>query len=140
MRQKRTAQVTIVEVFSDHELGCELQTMSEWLDVHRGVLAAVMNVLCRQGLKPTRRCGLSAESMLRCAVLKQHRQLIFQELAFYLHDSASFQALADALVSDEVGTTVCYCCDPTVDLGAYQSCVDEDGGGDAHRDGAAHAD
>ena len=94
MRQKRTAQVTIVEVFSDHELGCELQTMSEWLDVHRGVLAAVKDDLCRQGLKPTRRCGLSAESMLRCAVLKQHRQLSYQELAFYLRDSASFQAFA----------------------------------------------
>ena len=28
MRQKRTAQATIYEVFSDHELGRELQTLS----------------------------------------------------------------------------------------------------------------
>ncbi len=94
MRQKRTAQATIVEVFSDHELGRELQTMSTWLDAHRSVLTAVMNDLCRRGLKPTGRCGLSAESVLRCAVLKQHRQLSYDELAFYVRDSASFQAFA----------------------------------------------
>ena len=34
MRQKRTAQATIYEVFSDHELGRELQTMSTWLAPH----------------------------------------------------------------------------------------------------------
>ena len=43
---------------------------------------------------PTGRRGLSAESVLRCAVLKQHRQLSYEELAFYLQDSASFQAFA----------------------------------------------
>ena len=94
MRQKRTAQATIFEVFPDHEVGRELQTMSAWLDAHRGVLTAVMNDLCRLGLKPTGRCGLSAESVLRCAVLKQHRQVSYDDLAFYLRDSASFQAFA----------------------------------------------
>ena len=38
--------------------------------------------------------GLPAESVLRCAVLKQHRQLSYQELAFHLEDSASFRAFA----------------------------------------------
>ena len=32
--------------------------------------------------------------MLRCALLKQHRQLSYEELAFHLLDSASFQAFA----------------------------------------------
>ena len=41
MRQKRTVQATTFEVFSDHEVGRELQTMSEWLDVAlRGAQAA----------------------------------------------------------------------------------------------------
>jgi IS5 family transposase len=31
---------------------------------------------------------------LRCALLKQHRQLSYEELAFHLEDSASFRALA----------------------------------------------
>ena len=42
----------------------------------------------------TGRRGLPAEAVLRCAVLKQLRQLSYQELAFHLEDSASFQAFA----------------------------------------------
>ena len=38
--------------------------------------------------------GLPAEAVLRCALLKQHRQLSYQELAFHLEDSASFRAFA----------------------------------------------
>ncbi len=94
MRQKRTAQASIYELFADHELGRELQGMSEWLDAHPKVLTPVMNDLCRRGLKATGRRGLSAESALRCAILKQHRQLSYEELAFHLEDSASFQAFA----------------------------------------------
>ena len=94
MRKKRTAQVSIYEQFSDHALGQELRTMSEWLDAHRAVLTRVFNDLRRVDVKATGRRGLSAESVLRCAILKQHRQLSYEELAFYLRDSASFQAFA----------------------------------------------
>jgi IS5 family transposase len=45
-------------------------------------------------VKETGRQGLPAEAVLRCAVLKQHRQLSYQELAFHLEDSASFRAFA----------------------------------------------
>src|SRR5262249_20151930 len=34
------------------------------------------------------------ESVLRCALLKQQRQLSYEELAFHLEDSASFRAFA----------------------------------------------
>ena len=37
---------------------------------------------------------MSAEAVLRCALLKQYRQLSYQELAFHLEDSASFRAFA----------------------------------------------
>jgi transposase, IS5 family len=37
---------------------------------------------------------LPAETVLRCALLKQQRQLSYQELAFHLEDSASFRAFA----------------------------------------------
>lgn len=94
MRQKRTAQASIYELFADHDLGRELEGMSAWLDGHRSILTPVMNDLCRHGLKPTGRRGLSAESVVRCALLKQHRQLSYEELAFHLQDSASFQAFA----------------------------------------------
>ena len=94
MRQKRTAQSSIYEVFAGHELGRELDAMSRWLDEHREVLEWVASDVCRDAVNATGRSGLSVESVLRCALLKQHRQLSYEELAFHLHDSASFQAFA----------------------------------------------
>jgi IS5 family transposase len=35
MRQERTIQATIFEVFAQHEIGCELKAMSQWLDDQR---------------------------------------------------------------------------------------------------------
>ena len=32
MRQERTVQATIFEVFAGHEIGCELKAISQWLD------------------------------------------------------------------------------------------------------------
>jgi IS5 family transposase len=68
--------------------------MSAWLDDHRELSSLVGVDLCQEGVKATGRQGLPAEAVLRCAVLKQHRQLSYQELAFHLEDSASFRAFA----------------------------------------------
>ena len=94
MRQDRIIQASIFDLFSEHEIGRELKAMSAWLDAHREVIALVAAELCRPGLKPTGRDGLPAKSVLRCALLKQYRQLSYQELAFHLSDSASFRAFA----------------------------------------------
>jgi transposase, IS5 family len=94
MRQERTVQATIFEVFAQHEIGCELKTMSQWLDGQRVLIGLVAADLRRQGVRETGRRGLPAESVLRCALLKQQRQLSYEELAFHLEDSASFRAFA----------------------------------------------
>ena len=59
----------------------------------------VANDLRRHGVKETGRQGLPAESALRCGLLKQHRQLSYEELAFHLEDSSSFRAFARLPVS-----------------------------------------
>src|SRR5262249_43834261 len=94
MRQERTIQATIFEVFAQHEIGCELKAMSQWLDGQLALVSLVAGDLRRQGVRQTGRRGLPAESVLRCALLKQQRQLGYEELAFQLEDSASFRALA----------------------------------------------
>jgi transposase, IS5 family len=94
MRQERTVQGSIFDLFARHEIGRELQAMSQWLDDHRELLGLVAGDLGRHGVKETGRQGLPAESVLRCALLKQYRQLSYQELAFHLEDSASFRAFA----------------------------------------------
>jgi transposase, IS5 family len=94
MRQERTVQATIFEVFAQHEIGCELKAMSQWLDGQPELIGLVAGDLRRQGVRETGRRGLPAESVLRCALLKQQRQLSYEELAFHLEDSASFRAFA----------------------------------------------
>jgi IS5 family transposase len=94
MRQERTVQGSIFDRFAEHEIGRELKAMSGWLDEHRELLGLVTADLRRHGVKETGRQGLPAEAVLRCALLKQHRQLSYQELAFHLEDSASFRAFA----------------------------------------------
>jgi IS5 family transposase len=94
MRQERTVQASIFDLFAEHEIGRELKAMSQWLDEHIGLLGLVAEDLRRHGVKETGRQGLPVETVLRCALLKQHRQLSYQELAFHLEDSWSFRAFA----------------------------------------------
>src|SRR5437660_3673824 len=94
MRQERIIQATIFEVFAENEIGRELKAISQWLDEHRGLLSLVAGDLCRHGIQETGRHGLPAEAVVRCALLKQQRQLSYEELAFHLEDSASFRAFA----------------------------------------------
>ncbi len=94
MRQERTVQATIFEVFAGHQIGCELKTISNWLDGQHALTGLVASDLRGGGLGSTGRRGLPAESVLRCALLKQQRQLSYEELAFHLEDSASFRAFA----------------------------------------------
>jgi IS5 family transposase len=94
MRQERTVQASIFDLYAAHEIGRELEAMSQWLDDHRELSSLVFSDLRRHGVKPTGRQGLPAEAVLRCALLKQYRQLSYKELAFHLEDSASFRAFA----------------------------------------------
>ena len=94
MRQKRTIQASLFDLFSDHQIGRELSGMSDWLDRHTDLFVLVAADLGGYGRKDTGRQGLSAESVLRCGLLKQYRQLSYEELAFHLEDSASFRAFA----------------------------------------------
>ena len=94
MRQERIIQATIFEVFAEHEIGRELKAISQWLDEHRALLSLAARDLRRHGIQETGRHGLPAEAVVRCALLKQYRQLSYEELAFHLEDSASFRAFA----------------------------------------------
>jgi len=94
MRQERTVQATVFDIFAEHEIGRELNAMSRWLDQQRSLLSLVAADLSGHGIKETGRQGLPAEAVLRCALLKQYRQLSYVELAFHLEDSASFISFA----------------------------------------------
>ena len=49
MRQERTIQATIFEVFAGHQIGCELKAISHWLDGQRVLVSLVASGLRREG-------------------------------------------------------------------------------------------
>ena len=54
MRQERTIQPTIFEVFAQHEIGSELKAMSQWLEGQRQLTSLVAGDLRRLGVRETR--------------------------------------------------------------------------------------
>lgn len=94
MREKRTVQSSIFEMYPEHEVGYELKGMSQWLDQNLDLLELVYLDVGDPDAQTTGRKGLSIESVLRCAVLKQYRQLSYDELVFCLMDSKACQTFA----------------------------------------------
>jgi IS5 family transposase len=94
MRQKLTRQMSIFSVTMRHDIGKELAAISEILDATPKMLDLVYADLTRVSRKDTGREGMTAEQVLRCVVLKQYRNLSYEELAFHLEDSKSFRAFA----------------------------------------------
>ena len=94
MREKHTVQRSIFEHYAEHEIGLELKSMSGWLDQNMDLLDWVAADINPCNVEDTGRKGLSVESVLRCAILKQYRQLTYEDLVFCLMDSASCQTFA----------------------------------------------
>ena len=94
MREKRTVQSSIFEAYAEHEIGRELKSMSDWLDQNLDLLDWVAADVKRRNVEKTGRKGLTIESVLRCAILKQYRQLSYEDLVFCLVDPTSCQAFA----------------------------------------------
>ena len=61
MRQERTVQASLFDLFADHEIGRELKAMSQWLDEHRELIGLVAEDLRRHDVMETGRQGLPAE-------------------------------------------------------------------------------
>ena len=94
MREKHTVQRSIFDQYVEHDIGQKLKAMSDWLEQHTEVLDWAAADISPQPVVDTGRPGLTVESIVRCALLKQYRQLSYKELAFCLMDSASCQAFA----------------------------------------------
>ncbi len=94
MRQKNEPQLDLSHTMPRTEIGRELQAMSIILDENPGVLDLVYKDLIGLRNAEIGRTGMTAEQTLRAAVLKQYRELTYEELAFHLDDSHAFRAFA----------------------------------------------
>ena len=65
MRQERTIQASIFDLFAGHEIGRELKAMSGWLDQHPALAGLVAKDLRRLGVR--RPGGMACLRNRRCA-------------------------------------------------------------------------
>src|SRR3954447_23986239 len=63
MRQDRTVQASLFDIFAKHEIGCELKKASAWLDGHPTLIGLVAADLRHDGVQETGRRGLPAEAV-----------------------------------------------------------------------------
>ena len=91
MRQKREKQRPLSPQWPDHQLAQELKVISRILDDNPQTLERIVQDLSDRVDSGLGAPGLTAEQVLRCAVVKQLHQFSYRKLAFHLVDSQSFQ-------------------------------------------------
>lgn len=94
MRETRTAQSSLFDVYTGHKFGDFLQKLSCLLDERPEILSLIAQDFQFKTLKATGRKGLSIESVFRCMLLKQITGDSYEKLAFHLSDSSSYRSFA----------------------------------------------
>ena len=94
MRRKRENQLPLSGLWPDHRLAQELRAVSKILDDNPSILELVLHDLCDTARSGQGAPGLSAEQVLRAAILKNWKQLAYTQLAFLLNDSQCYRRFA----------------------------------------------
>jgi IS5 family transposase len=94
MRYKFNPQMSLFSPVMRSSIVKELEQMSQVLDATPSVMDLVFKDLVKTHRFDTGRKGMTAEQVLRCAVLKQYRELTYEEMAFHLEDSDAFRSFA----------------------------------------------
>ena len=94
MRQKKSPQLSVFHTLAVTEIGKELEAISLIIDETPRMLDPIYHDLVGVKLTDNGRTGMTAEQVLRCAILKQYRNMSYEELAFHLTDSRIFRAFA----------------------------------------------
>jgi IS5 family transposase len=94
MRRKLNRQTNLFTTVSSNPIARELEEISKIIDANPGVLDLVYQDLVKAKRHDTGREGLTAEQVLRCCILKQYRQLSYEELSFHLEDSSAFRTFS----------------------------------------------
>lgn len=76
------------------------------LDATPKLVEIIYQDLTRSTLHDTGREGMNAEQVLRCCVLKQYRQLTYEELVFHLEDSTAFRRFSRLRMGQYPGKSI----------------------------------
>ena len=92
MREKYQKQMSLMTALVEHPHGKELEVISQILDENSSILDLVYQDLKQ---KETKSCigakGMSAEQVLRAAIIKQMNEFSYEELAFHIIDSSCYR-------------------------------------------------
>lgn len=91
MRDHREHRVGMFSQYAEHDFSKNWKRISELLDAFPECIDWVHKDLT-EGAKPQGAHGMSAESVLRAAILKQQQQWSYKKLEFHLVDSTSARA------------------------------------------------
>ena len=83
MRQKTNRQMSIFDLMHTSSIAKNLRCISQIMDQTPETLDAVHRDLLQGRREDTARLGLNADQVLRCAILKQYRELTYEELALF---------------------------------------------------------
>ena len=92
MRKTSKDQLPLNPAWPAHELAKELRMISRILDANPEIPQRIMKDLSDGAKKGRGASGMSAEQVLRCAIIKNSHGFSYSKLAFHLADSCSFQA------------------------------------------------
>jgi hypothetical protein len=102
MREKSKKQLPLIHLSSDHTQARELARISRILDAEPTIAGLVHQDLCRgQQLRDTGANGMSAEQVLRAAIVKQMFGYSYELLPFHLMDSISLRAFCRIGIADK---------------------------------------
>jgi len=94
MGHKFNPQMNLFSPLMRNSIVKELEQISKILEATPTVVDCVFQDLTRTHRTDTGRKGMTAEQVLRCAILKQYRELTYEELAFHLEDSEAFRSFS----------------------------------------------
>ena len=94
MRETRNAQASIFDFYSKHDVGRQLEALSNELDQHPGIVRLIAQDFGKHDVANTGARGLSLESIFRCLVLKLTLGLSYRKLEFALSDSPTYRSFA----------------------------------------------
>jgi transposase, IS5 family len=102
MREKSKKQLPLMHLTSDHPQARELEAISRILDAEATITALVHQDLCRgRELSATGANGMSAEQVLRAAIVKRMFGYSYELLPFHLTDSISLRAFCRIGIADK---------------------------------------
>ena len=106
MREKIKRQMSLFDLMHKSAIAKELRVISEILDHTPEILDHVHRDLLQGRRDDTGRSGMTADQVLRCVILKQYRELTYEELAFYLEDSRAFRSFSRLEMGEYPGKSI----------------------------------